>query len=108
MKRQISALTALWILLTGCSATTVPVYMDDVNEAGKNVPVIAGYTKEASVFKEQQVHETLRNRDIQHAKMYAKSGFKMTFAMQEVSPGIFALLPKIFCISIPETNSTIP
>lgn len=91
--RQITALITLLFLLVGCSAATVPVYMDAVDETGKSVPVIAGYTKEASVFKEQQVHETLRNRDTQHAKMYAKSGFKMTFVMQEVSPGVFVLLP---------------
>jgi len=80
-------------ILTGCSTGMMPVYTAGINEAGEHVDEIAGYTKEASVFKEQQVHQTLRNRDDKHAAMYAQSGFKMTFAMQELSPGVFALLP---------------
>jgi len=91
--RPLLALLAL-ALLSGCSSGMMPVYQTIVGESGELTETIAGYTKEASVFKEESIAKTLRNRDDRHAEMYAISGFKMTFAMQEVSPGVMALLPK--------------
>jgi hypothetical protein len=49
----------------------------------ETVEVIAGYTKDASTFKEHEVHETLRNRDNARVKAAAAAGFKMNWTAVE-------------------------
>ncbi len=102
-------LVGMALVLSGCSTAAIPVYTEAVGASGEITETIAGYTKDASVLKEAQVHKTLRNRDTQHAKMYAQSGFKMKFKMQEVAPGVKALLPsEISYREEPDFAQTLP
>jgi len=81
-------------VLQGCADGNVilpPSYV--VDEAGETTRNIAGATMTASTFKEMQVHETLRNRDLQYRKAYQSSGFHMEFAMVDVG-GIKVYLPR--------------
>lgn len=79
----------LW-LISGCagSGSFVPITDTMVTESGEVVTTTAGYTKDASIAKEHDVHDTLRNRDIMYARMYSTSGTKLEFEMVEVSPGV--------------------
>lgn len=82
-------------LLVACGgATYVPLYTNVVNEAGDVVPTLGGYTKDASIAKEHDVHETLRNRDRMIVKAQQQAGFSVEFDMQEVMPGVFIQVTK--------------
>jgi len=83
MRNLIGLLSIL--LLTGCADGITSIPADVVEGA----VVAAGYTKDASVAKEHEVHATLRHRDKQYAAAYATAGFKVKFKMQEVTPGVF-------------------
>ena len=93
----------IWVVLSlaisglqlgGCSTQMIPVMSDVVGQSGEVTQSIATYTSDASVAKEAAVMEALKNRDRQYARMYALSGFQMTFELQELMPGYKALLPK--------------
>jgi len=88
MKTLYHLLVAVMTLgLVGCSGT-MPLTESEFNTAGEVVEKTAGYTADASVAKEHEVHATLRHRDKMHAKMYAQSGFQVKFEFQEVAPGV--------------------
>lgn len=97
MSKLLGALAGLGLMLAvglgGCSTASIPVYTELAGQSGEITETIAGYTSDASVAKEHEVHMTLRNRDRMYAKMYDQSGFKMSFRMVEVAPGVMALLP---------------
>lgn len=71
-------LLALFVL-SGCTGSggLIPVTDTMVTETGDVVEKVAGYTHDASVAKEHEVHETLRNRDAMIAKAQKTSGFKL-------------------------------
>lgn len=92
-KGIVAVILSALLILGGCSTASIPVYTELVGKSGEITETIAGYTSDASVAKEREVHATLRNRDRMYKEMYASSGFSMSFKMTEVSPGIFALLP---------------
>lgn len=93
MTRLIAGLLTGLLILGGCSTASIPVYTEMVGQSGEITETIAGYTSDASVAKEREVHMTLRNRDKMYKEMYGQSGFQMSFRMTEVAPGVMALLP---------------
>lgn len=90
MKKVFSVLAMF--SMVGCSA--VPITTETINEAGEATTKTTGYVKDASVAKEHEVHETLRNRDREYGKAYKQSGFKMEFALVDVGNGLKVYLPK--------------
>jgi hypothetical protein len=75
----------LLIGLTGCADNYIPITGEMVGAATDT----AGYIKDASVAKELAIHATLRNRDNVYKAIYPESGTKVTFKLEEVSPGVF-------------------
>jgi len=88
-------LAVLILGLGGCAGSGgfIPVPEDVIDAAGVHTVKIAGYTKDASVAKEEAVMRTLRWRDTQYQKAYAESGFELEFAMVNIN-GASAYLPK--------------
>lgn len=74
-------MTSLLVVLSGCAGEFFPI-SDETSQTA------SGYTKDASVANESEVHKTLRNRDNKYAAAYATSGTHIKFKMQEVSPGV--------------------
>jgi len=74
---------ALFLLsgLIGCGPKggLIPLTDTAINEAGDVVQNAAGHTADASVAKEHEVHDTLRNRDNNIRKAHEKSGMTMTW-----------------------------
>lgn len=77
----LAAMLALLSLLSGCVGQTAPIPLTDttINEAGDVVKTAAGHTADASVAKEHEVHDTLRNRDNQIRRAHANSGMTMSW-----------------------------
>ena len=67
--------------LSGCGSKggLIPLTDTMVNEAGKGVQNTAGYTADASVAKEHEIHDTLRNRDNTIRKAHENSGMTMSW-----------------------------
>lgn len=85
-----ATILALCLGLGGCGGTTyAPIYGTAINEAGAHIDTVAGYTKDASVAKEQMVMQALQNRDNKIAETHENSGVKLKFIMQEVIPGVY-------------------
>lgn len=70
--------------LSGCGdkGGLIPLTDTMVNEAGEVVQKTGKYTADASVAKEHEVHDTLRNRDNNVRRAHEKSG--MTLSWQPV------------------------
>ena len=85
--KTIAIVAVCGLMLSGCAGEFYPISDETIQQAGQ-------YTKDASVAKEAEVHKTLRNRDTRYAQAYATSGTKITFEMQQVSPGIFVQVIK--------------
>ncbi|KJR97278.1 MAG: hypothetical protein VR65_25445 [Desulfobulbaceae bacterium BRH_c16a] len=71
--------------LAGCGnkGGLIPLTNTMVNEAGEVVKTAAGYTADASVAKEHEVHDTLRNRDAMIAKAQKNNGFSLEWKSVE-------------------------
>lgn len=82
-------------MLGGCASRGgyVPISDDVIDSAGKHTVEIAGYTKDASVAKEEAVMRTLRWRDTKYQQAHAASGFSMEFAMVDIG-NVQLYLPK--------------
>ncbi|MBU0665339.1 MAG: hypothetical protein KJ990_12460 [Proteobacteria bacterium] len=72
---------AVGLLLPGCAGKggLMPVTDTMVTESGSVFKTTAGYTADASVLKEREVHETLRNRDEAIKAAHAVSGMTMSW-----------------------------
>ena len=86
---MLSVLLFTVLFLSGCTTGggLIPLTDTMVSETGEVVEKVAGYTADASVAKEHEVHDTLRNRDAMIAKAQAKSGFKLEW--QPVDETVF-------------------
>lgn len=89
MKAVCCLLAVGCLFLSGCAGDggLIPVTDTMVNDAGETIQKVAGYTRDASVAKEHEVHQTLRNRDRMIVKAQDKSGFKLEW--QEVKETVF-------------------
>ena len=73
-------------LLSGCGSDggMMPLTDETVKQGADVVKTTSGYTKDASVMKEAEVHKTLRNRDQMIKEAHKNSGMKMEWqAMEE-------------------------
>lgn len=82
-------------LLSGCAGGgLIPVSDTMGTTGGEVITRTAGYTSDASVAKEAQVHSTLRNRDLLIAQDAALPTVNLQFEMIEVSPGVHVQIMK--------------
>lgn len=100
MNKSMGACLLMCLPLVGCANNEpIPLMKYSLSENDTAmVGEVAGYTKDASVAKEAEVHLTLRNRDLMYYKAHKNSGIKMAFAMQQVGTAsngspIMAYLP---------------
>jgi hypothetical protein len=84
------------LVLSGCATGggMVPMTDEAISSVTTGATTSLGYVTDASAIKELAVHKTLQNRDRMIAKSHQEDGFKMSFTMTEVAPGVMALLPK--------------
>jgi len=83
------------LFLSGCAGGgLMPITDTMINEGGGVINKTAGYTADASVAKEHEVHQTLRNRDRLIAKDAALPTVSLQFEMVEVSPGVHVQIMK--------------
>jgi hypothetical protein len=91
--KRLWTLALLPALITGCGGTTVPVTQEMITETGEVVKVTSSYVKDASMAKEETVHQTLRHRDAMIAKSNATPSFTMGWQTVEETvyyPGMSA------------------
>lgn len=107
---MIVALLAMVVaLLSGCGGKeAMPIFANIVGESGEVTKTVSTYTHDASVAKENYVHNTLQNRDIQYRKAHEQSGLKIEFEMVAIG-GTQAYLPKVITFrETPDFNQPLP
>lgn len=102
----LSSLVALF--MTGCATQGfIPLTDTQIDAAGNLIEKPIGATRDASVAKEHEVHQTLRNRDQQYRKAYEKSGFSMSYEQHEIN-GVVVMLPIMEFKEAPRFEQPLP
>lgn len=100
---------ALWpVLLASCASQTMPLDSTFIDATGNVITRPAGYTRDASVAKEHEVHETLRHRDLMYSQAYQYSGFTMDYKEVRLAGGAVAFLPVVSFRETPRFEQPLP